>query len=148
VDVPPPGFGRDAAPQIHVCHLCERVHPRVGAPRPLEVERRLAGRLEERPAQLALHGPRVLLDLPPAVTRARVLDSQLVSRHEEGTGYYRGRGRVGRNGKRQTENAQSVPHSPLHFSFYILHFPFSVFVQIPPPSSYRGGPGWAWLRRL
>ena len=59
----------------------KRVDAGVGAAGAVDLEAIAAGRGADRLHQLALDRPRVGLDLPAAVARARVLDGQLEARH-------------------------------------------------------------------
>ena len=72
---------RHVRPDIEVRDLCERVDARVGAPGAVQLELASARGIADSPIELALHRARVLLDLPAAVARARVLEGELESRH-------------------------------------------------------------------
>jgi len=81
VDRATKALGRQARPDLEVGHLPERVHARIGTAGAVELDRRLTGGLVNGAHQLALHRSGVLLDLPAAVARARILDQQLEARH-------------------------------------------------------------------
>jgi hypothetical protein len=53
----------------------------VGATRTVQFELAPLRDLTNGAIDFSLHGPRVFLDLPPAVTSAGILDEQLESRH-------------------------------------------------------------------
>ena len=74
-------LGCQAGVDVEVRDLRQRVDAGVGAARPVQLEVRAAGRLADRAIDLALHRPRVLLDLPAAVARAGVLDQELEAWH-------------------------------------------------------------------
>src|SRR2546427_6970392 len=59
--------------------LPQRMDAGVCAPRPVDLEFPHASRFLNRPFELTLNGPGILLDLPPAVASAGVLDRHLES---------------------------------------------------------------------
>ena len=67
--------------ELDVRDLPQRVHPGIGPPRAVELERRGVDHRRDRAVELPLHGAGVLLHLPPAVARAGVFERQLVTRH-------------------------------------------------------------------
>jgi len=73
-------LGVERARQAQVRLLRRGVHPRVGAPRAAELDRRARHRLERAP-QLAGDRAGVLLLLPPPVARPLVLDGEAIGRH-------------------------------------------------------------------
>ena len=74
-------LGRQARADVEVRDLAERVDAGVGAARSVQLEVLPAGDGAHGAVDLALHGPRVLLNLPAAVARAGVFDRQLEARH-------------------------------------------------------------------
>ena len=77
----PSASGAQRRGDVEVRDLAERVHARVGAARAVQLEPVGAERLAHGAVDLALHRPRVLLDLPAAVAGAGVLDEQLEPGH-------------------------------------------------------------------
>ena len=65
---------RQVGVEIEVRDLRERVHAGVGPSRAVELELPPPRHVRDRPIDLSRDGPRVLLDLPPAVARAGVFD--------------------------------------------------------------------------
>jgi hypothetical protein len=57
------------------------MHAGVGASGPVQLEITHASRFAHGPIDLAGHGAGILLNLPPAVARAGVLESQLEAGH-------------------------------------------------------------------
>ena len=81
VDTAAEEFRSERCRDVEVRDLRERVHAGVGSSRSVELEVRAARRRADRAVDLALHRPRVLLDLPAAVAGSRVFDRQLEPRH-------------------------------------------------------------------
>ena len=72
---------RQVGIQVEVGDLRERVHAGVCPPGAVELELTAASHVAHGPIDLSRDRPRVLLDLPAAVTRPRVFDDELESGH-------------------------------------------------------------------
>jgi len=81
VDAPEELGGGEPCLEVEVRDLVQRVHARVGAAGAVELAGLAAGDGLDRAVQLARHRTRVLLDLPSAVARAHVFESDLEARH-------------------------------------------------------------------
>ena len=67
-------FGREVGIQLEVRDLRDRVHAGIGSARSVQLELAPSRRFADRALDLARDRPRVLLHLPAAVARARVLN--------------------------------------------------------------------------
>ncbi len=77
----PQRFGGQVRADVEVRDLRERVHARIGAARPVQLEVLTPGHRPDGSIDLALDRPRVFLNLPAAVPRAGVLDRELEAGH-------------------------------------------------------------------
>ncbi len=73
----PQRLRRKGGDDVEVGDLCQRVDAGIGASGSVQLEIPTARDRAHRAVDLPLNRPRVLLDLPAAVTRAGVLDGQL-----------------------------------------------------------------------
>src|SRR5438874_391376 len=85
VDPPAQRLGGQRRRDVEVRHLRERVYACVGAAGSVQLEIPAAGHRPDGAIDFALHRSGVLLDLPAAVARPRVLDRQLVAGHAKAT---------------------------------------------------------------
>ena len=81
VQAAPQRFGRQRRGHVEVGDLARRVDARVGAAGAVELEVLPQGDGADGAIDLALHRPRILLDLPAAVPRPGVLDRQFEAGH-------------------------------------------------------------------
>jgi hypothetical protein len=81
VDAATQRFGRQRGVNVEVGDLGEGVDAGVGPAGAVEFEFSRAGSLANGAVDLALHRPRVLLDLPAAIAGSRVFDRQLEAHH-------------------------------------------------------------------
>ncbi len=89
VHPPAQRLGGDGGDDVEMRDLFQRVHAGVGPARAVQLELLLSGDLSDDARQLALHRPRVFLDLPAAVLRAGVLDEDFeaaIGRSDRWTG--------------------------------------------------------------
>src|SRR5687768_13699402 len=77
VDPPPQRLGRVRRVNVEMRDLFKRMYAGIGAARAVELEVLLAGCRVHGTFDLALHGARVLLNLPAGVAGAGVLDGEL-----------------------------------------------------------------------
>src|SRR5262245_5623258 len=71
--------GWQRGPDLEVGDLRQRVDPGIGPARSVELEVVGPGRLPDGALDFALHGPRILLNLPAAVARPGIFDGELQS---------------------------------------------------------------------
>ncbi len=81
VDLAAQRFRRERRVQLEVRNLRQGVDAGVGAAGPIQLEVLAATDLAHRAVDLTLNRASVLLDLPPAVSSARVLDQEPETRH-------------------------------------------------------------------
>ncbi len=86
VHFPAQRLGGNRRDDVEVRDLFERMHAGVGPPRAVQLELILSGHFGDDARQLALHRPRVFLDLPAAVLRAGVFDEDFEASHSEPNG--------------------------------------------------------------
>ena len=81
VDLSSEHVAGDVGDDVEMRNLLQRMHAGVGSSRAVELELPLGRDVSDNPCELALDRPRVLLDLPAAVSGAGVLDEQLEPGH-------------------------------------------------------------------